>query len=603
MRIKEIRLENIRGFSDARLDLSRDNAVFVGENNTGKTSILIILEWLFNKLDRKYLESDTVMPGGWHSVLLPARETRNRARRITLAVDVHDGRKLRKYADDDGQVTMRINLRLSPPKVVVRLGPARKGEPFASDGKAMDLLDELKSAYDYHYVSPYRGHGSDNIKAIFYEAFKRRLDDWYKGLGSNANERRDFGGLVESLAAMSNEKLDPILGRIMSVLPNGMIPESIIDPNIDEEVLLDLVASQASLRVSTGLHDNSFVSPELVGSGLRSMLELAAQAEPRRNRKTILAVDEPEAFLHPIAQRMLAKELLQMDVSQRFISTHSPVMVEEADLQDVVLVKDHKFYPSVVSDKKAIEIGSALLKKHGAEMLFAKSVLLVEGESDYFFFEIMRERLLEQDDSSRLMGLYVLPVGGKQQFCPYVRLIDGFGESEHPVEWLIVADNDAVDDIKRIYSDIGFTLTQNIKDAKKVIKDHYRDRDFSSWRAATTLMNELFDEDNVNISLMPGDLEYVILEKASAEMLSGVRGLIGGGGGDIDRNQIMKSLGSKGVDGRSIDDPKKGPFIRAYIARNITPKEVTSDLRKLLARWVRPLGVSSADLERLLKKI
>jgi hypothetical protein len=48
-----------------------------------------------------------------------------------------------------------------------------------------------------------------------------------------------------------------------------------------------------------------------------------------------------------------------------------------------VLVRDHRFYPpSSLSNDARESINTALLAGAGAELAFARSVLLVEGEGD-----------------------------------------------------------------------------------------------------------------------------------------------------------------------------------------------------------------------------
>jgi len=117
MNIREIHIENVRGFRNTKFDLERKNVIFVGPNNTGKTSILILLDWLFNEISDGYLTEGSPMPQTWYSILLPARETRNQARRITLRIEIEDGRKRRKYVHENGEdyIQLRFNIRLSPP--------------------------------------------------------------------------------------------------------------------------------------------------------------------------------------------------------------------------------------------------------------------------------------------------------------------------------------------------------------------------------------------------------------------------------------------------------------------------------------------------------
>ncbi len=50
-----IEVSNLRGFSEARLALREGVVLLVGPNNTGKTSILRLLDWVLNRADESVL--------------------------------------------------------------------------------------------------------------------------------------------------------------------------------------------------------------------------------------------------------------------------------------------------------------------------------------------------------------------------------------------------------------------------------------------------------------------------------------------------------------------------------------------------------------------
>ena len=138
-------------------------------------------------------------------------------------------------------------------------------------------------------------------------------------------------------------------------LPAGLAERGFLRVDAEPADLVDWVASRLRFKISTGSHDVLAVPPTEVGSGLQSLLELsieqARDAEPDRNR--ILALEEPEAFLHPAAQRTLARRVFEEVPGKRLLSTHSPLLVEEARFGDVVLVHEHAFASTVVRRTRA----------------------------------------------------------------------------------------------------------------------------------------------------------------------------------------------------------------------------------------------------------
>jgi len=51
LELRFIQVANLRGFRDATLPLSDGLTLLVGANNSGKTSVLRILNWILNEVD------------------------------------------------------------------------------------------------------------------------------------------------------------------------------------------------------------------------------------------------------------------------------------------------------------------------------------------------------------------------------------------------------------------------------------------------------------------------------------------------------------------------------------------------------------------------
>ena len=89
MEIESIQFENIRNFSNTSINLSKEKILLVGRNNSGKTSALKIVDWLFNAFDiNQHLESEETSLK-YRSILLPARKTGKKARRVTSVSYTH----------------------------------------------------------------------------------------------------------------------------------------------------------------------------------------------------------------------------------------------------------------------------------------------------------------------------------------------------------------------------------------------------------------------------------------------------------------------------------------------------------------------------------
>jgi hypothetical protein len=82
-----VEIENLNAFGHTSLALDRDRTVIVGPNNSGKTALLTLVDWLLNRATDDELRGGGLRPES-QEVLLPARETRNQARRLSIYVRV-----------------------------------------------------------------------------------------------------------------------------------------------------------------------------------------------------------------------------------------------------------------------------------------------------------------------------------------------------------------------------------------------------------------------------------------------------------------------------------------------------------------------------------
>lgn len=118
----------------------------------------------------------------------------------------------------------------------------------------------------------------------------------------------------------------------------------------------------------------------------------------------IMMIDEPEAFLHPTLARLLARNLAEIARSRGatlLASTHSSSFLlgaidSAADVTLIRLTYDGKTATTRVlgSDQVSHMARSPLLRAARVlDALFAKAVVVVEGDSDRVFYEAVNARL------------------------------------------------------------------------------------------------------------------------------------------------------------------------------------------------------------------
>jgi energy-coupling factor transporter ATP-binding protein EcfA2 len=580
LELRSVQIANLRGFRDATLPLSDGLTLLVGANNSGKTSILRILNWILNEADESTLMGDAQLTERELRLLLPARETRNAARRLVLGIRVLDGRRRSRFQCVGDTAHLRVSLTL-PGNVRLNIGPPRRGETADWDD-ALPLLDELRGEVSFTLVPASRDAQSRSFTTAFRSAVLAKLHERavHSGRAGAPIEYRKVKRALEEIRGVADGLVLPVWDEVKGALPPGMAESADVSTNLEPRALAAWIADRTLLRITTGEHDKSHVEPDQVGSGLQSLLELALQ----QTRKVaddvdrIIAVEEPEAFLHPSAQRTLARMVAAAAPGSRIVSTHSPILVEEARFGETVLVRDHRFYPPAsLSDDAREAINTALLAGAGAEMAFARSVLLVEGEGDAAFYETLRRRLARASADGRVDQLVVVGVGSKSAFAPWLRMLSSYGsETDRPIRWLIAADGDAATQIRRAHSDAGLRLPLRLRSALSTAANQRHNPNREVFTAATNEVNAIARQTGAALHLSPIDLEHAALHGCDDDVAASLA-------------RAIRAPVSTREDLETWLRGRKAPHLRSGLAIAMEWSIVSPDTRAVLRRWLEPV--------------
>lgn len=123
------------------------------------------------------------------------------------------------------------------------------------------------------------------------------------------------------------------------------------------------------------------------GAGTRSLAILAILTLIMRRRgRGILALEEPETFLFPHAQRRVIDECLSL-ATQTFVTTHSPFVLERLPVEAVGRIERSsdgtlRWIPLSTARLQNVNLYTRRLRSSHAEALVGRGVIVVEGDSD-----------------------------------------------------------------------------------------------------------------------------------------------------------------------------------------------------------------------------
>ena len=179
---------------------------------------------------------------------------------------------------------------------------------------------------------------------------------------------------------------------------------------------------------------------------------LSKDPAPRKSSESLVfAVEEPELYLHPQAQRQFGaalRELAEMDGHQVLLATHSTHFVDLSNYRDICIVSrdrpadgsrvrqcsDDLFEGGDSKSEKARFHMAAWIDPNRAEMLFARRVVLVEGETEKVLLPYLADRLGVGDAS-----VSVIDCGGKHNLPLYIQICKAFD-----LDYCVVHDEDPI---------------------------------------------------------------------------------------------------------------------------------------------------------------
>lgn len=478
MRVAQIKIDNFRGIKHAKLLLPK-HGVFIGDNNTGKTTILEALDL----------------------VLGPDRLNRQ------PAIDEHDFFR-GSYTQISDMPLENIGVEVAPPKpstfeVTVPSAPKIVIEVAIADlneeqkGKFGDYIEFWDSATNTFYDAPVPAgvdiasitealrvtfHGwydkdEDDFEGATY--FTRSLAESEKPDPFSKKHKQLCGFLylrsirtgsralslergslldiilrlkevrpqmwVATLDALTNIKvasdpalgISPILESINTALKKYVPKEWGIEPhlkvsNLTRDHLRKVIT--AFIATGAGTHAAPFYRQ---GTGTINMLVLAMLSQIAESKQNVIfAMEEPETAIPPYAQKRIIHEVRKL-ASQALFTSHSPYVLEEFETDETVVLARNT---EGVMEQRPISLPDNVKPKRYrqefrtrfCEGLLSRRVLIAEGPTEYSAFPVVCRRLAEINPEKYLsleaLGICTVDADGEKNVPGMAQLYKTLGK-------------------------------------------------------------------------------------------------------------------------------------------------------------------------------
>lgn len=501
MYLSRLIISNYRSIKELELKFEKGKNVIVGKNNAGKSNIIRAIDLILGENSPTYAKSENITENDFHNgdtaneiyIYLELKRDENeqlnfteinkcfgyrihatrgqyqkvdgvgfyagepirhRLRNEVASECIVDMQALMDISEEDAEgSTIYINPKLRNQATFE--GQLNDKQVFAFTFRAYmseqgKILKEIRFFYRESetvnwvmaFAAPIR---NELLQSAIIHSFRDPQNElrinqwsWFGKLLKNYIQTNDpdLKAAFEQVRTASNGVFNELQTELNDSRIQVAFPDTEVSFRFNPETKMDIYKS-ALIYVNDGY--NSLLQDK--GSGIQSAVIIGLfnfYTSKLVPSSSLLAVEEPEIYLHPQARRVISHRIddfLNGNRNQVIITTHSTEFITSAheNLNVVVVSKNQEAGTTARNTKfETSKEKQILVKVQNAEMFFADKVILVEGGEKYILESVASyfgKNIYPELGPNWLneMNISVISVGGKTEFGRYVKKLNELG--------------------------------------------------------------------------------------------------------------------------------------------------------------------------------
>ena len=331
----------------------------------------------------------------------------------------------------------------------------------------------IKKLIPDHYYIPAVKDVNDDVKTKESATFGKIISLFHKEI-ERSEPVKDVAEFFEKIRTMFNKpdikdvhqdkRLKEVeeIEKLVNVYLNENFPSSKLELYIPPIELKGLLSTtQIYVNDGTrGLIDSKGdgLKRAVTFSLLRSYVEMQRRPkllDPLKSEKTefskednsfnpcLFLFEEPELYLHPASQKILFDALsIISESNQVVVTTHSPIFFSSTSTSTFVKMKkiyeqDTKpystsIYIDICNDISNKDLFQLICYENNCAAFFANKVVLVEGDSDIYFFNHVAKTLNSEWDFNK-KNIPLIKINGKGSVQRYRKFFNSFEIEVHAI--------------------------------------------------------------------------------------------------------------------------------------------------------------------------
>ncbi len=410
MKIKRLKIDGFRSLVNFEIDFEDDLTVIVGENDSGKTSLIDCLKVITQNAP---IEADDFTHG---------------SDSISLVIEIDSFIFEKKYKKVDGLISEELFIAKPTEQYIFSIRSALESEVLdISDEGNIDLIKNTAKTFGINVrsnsnienlrtsilqkITPTDGEGIvientkfpqfnniqltgrqfENVSSFFKEVFlkEKQTSIWHEKIDDNQTIEEFVKSRIAEYSEEITEKIGEkgILGKMQTFLKD--LTEIKIEPQYQSRDL----NIEAKVKF---LENGEEINLEKKGDGTKRRITMALlefkkeESILSHDDSTFYLLDEPDTHLHVKAQLELLETMqsFSKDGNQVVLTTHSPFIINSLSPKQIRLLsnKDNRSSIRFLKDNK--DRSNNILRALGVEntyLFFSRHLVIVEGETEEEF--------------------------------------------------------------------------------------------------------------------------------------------------------------------------------------------------------------------------
>jgi putative ATP-dependent endonuclease of OLD family len=349
-------------------------------------------------------------------------------------------------------------------------------EPDVSSTQALGFPSNVVATLPSFYLLKAITDYTDEIdKRSTSSTFRRLMGDLGDRIIKKDPRYQEIQTALDTIHSLFNKSIDGTQGtrlhslsqveaRFTELLKKLMPAVEKVSMSIEVEDAKDIFSGGVALTVDDGV-DTTVLAK---GNGLqrcivftllqtlilneRNQLLAAPEQLTDGNRTILLAIEEPELYIHPQLSKLFFDVMREFGRTDQVIySSHSPLFIDAFDYDRIAIVTKTKATEGTkvrtcdpkafdgLNDRKLFQ-GLTRLNPSVSELFFARRVLLVEGPEDQIAITATLQKEAAIVNRIEELDWSIIVTGGKQCIPFFQRVLNGFS-----IPYSVLHDHDITD--------------------------------------------------------------------------------------------------------------------------------------------------------------